>query len=342
MGGGNSAGQAAVYLSRYAKRVLLIVRSPENSGMSQYLIDQMAAITNIEVRLELVDHRGARRDAPAPAPRSPGRTATRSCRWRRSSSSSASSRAPSGWRAPSLRDPGGFVLTGAKPAGGRASAARRLGPGPGAVPARVEHARRLRRRRRAASVRQAHRQRGRRGRHGRPVRAPVPGRPVGRWTDTWTRCARHPDLRRACPMQTSSAWRRPSIARRWRRASSCIARGRPGRRHVRGGLRRARRHQARRRDRAAAGPGWAGRHPGRDRGARRAPSGRHRSGPSPRSRCCASRARACWRCSTPAPDAALALVRTVLGAAALAGGCSCASARSWPGSERWPPAWRMS
>ena len=51
MGGGNSAGQAAVHLSRYAKRVLLIIRGPENSGMSQYLIDQMAAIENIEVRL---------------------------------------------------------------------------------------------------------------------------------------------------------------------------------------------------------------------------------------------------------------------------------------------------
>jgi len=51
VGGGNSAGQAAVYLSRYATRVLLIIRGPENSGMSQYLIDQMAAIPNIEVRL---------------------------------------------------------------------------------------------------------------------------------------------------------------------------------------------------------------------------------------------------------------------------------------------------
>ena len=51
MGGGNSAGQAAVYLSRYASRVILVIRGPENSGMSQYLIDQMAAIENIEVRL---------------------------------------------------------------------------------------------------------------------------------------------------------------------------------------------------------------------------------------------------------------------------------------------------
>jgi thioredoxin reductase (NADPH) len=51
VGGGNSAGQAAVYLSRYAKRVLLIVRTGELSGMSQYLIEQMEAIPNIELRL---------------------------------------------------------------------------------------------------------------------------------------------------------------------------------------------------------------------------------------------------------------------------------------------------
>jgi len=51
VGGGNSAGQAAVYLSRFAKRVLVVIRSGQNSGMSQYLIDQMDAIDNIEVRL---------------------------------------------------------------------------------------------------------------------------------------------------------------------------------------------------------------------------------------------------------------------------------------------------
>jgi thioredoxin reductase (NADPH) len=52
VGGGNSAGQAAVYLSRFAKRVLLMVRTPALSGMSQYLIDQIAACPNIEVRYE--------------------------------------------------------------------------------------------------------------------------------------------------------------------------------------------------------------------------------------------------------------------------------------------------
>jgi thioredoxin reductase (NADPH) len=52
VGGGNSAGQAAVYLSRFAKRVFLMVRTPELSGMSQYLIDQIAACPNVEVRYE--------------------------------------------------------------------------------------------------------------------------------------------------------------------------------------------------------------------------------------------------------------------------------------------------
>ncbi|HET6380412.1 MAG TPA: FAD-dependent oxidoreductase [candidate division Zixibacteria bacterium] len=60
VGGGNSAGQAAVYLSRFAEKVLLFIRGPKNSGMSQYLVDQMAAIPNIEVRLscEIVEVRG--------------------------------------------------------------------------------------------------------------------------------------------------------------------------------------------------------------------------------------------------------------------------------------------
>jgi thioredoxin reductase (NADPH) len=52
VGGGNSAGQAAVYLSRFAKRVLLMVRTTELSSMSQYLIDQIAETPNIEVRYQ--------------------------------------------------------------------------------------------------------------------------------------------------------------------------------------------------------------------------------------------------------------------------------------------------
>jgi thioredoxin reductase (NADPH) len=52
VGGGNSAGQAAVYLARFAKRVFLLVRGESlTATMSQYLIDQMAALPNVEIRL---------------------------------------------------------------------------------------------------------------------------------------------------------------------------------------------------------------------------------------------------------------------------------------------------
>lgn len=51
VGGGNSAGQAAVYLSRYAKRVTLVVRGGSTSaGLSDYLVRQIGAAENIEVR----------------------------------------------------------------------------------------------------------------------------------------------------------------------------------------------------------------------------------------------------------------------------------------------------
>ena len=50
VGGGNSAGQGAVYLSRFAKKVTIYIRKPDlTSSMSSYLIDQIDAIDNIEV-----------------------------------------------------------------------------------------------------------------------------------------------------------------------------------------------------------------------------------------------------------------------------------------------------
>jgi thioredoxin reductase (NADPH) len=53
IGGANSAGQAAVYLSRFARSVTLLVRADQlEKGMSHYLIGQIAAIPNIQVRLE--------------------------------------------------------------------------------------------------------------------------------------------------------------------------------------------------------------------------------------------------------------------------------------------------
>jgi len=49
VGGGNSAGQATVFLAGRAKRVTVIVRRPLSATMSQYLIDRIAALPNVEV-----------------------------------------------------------------------------------------------------------------------------------------------------------------------------------------------------------------------------------------------------------------------------------------------------
>ncbi|MBO9516472.1 MAG: FAD-dependent oxidoreductase [Porphyrobacter sp.] len=49
VGGGNSAGQAAVFLSGYASHVTMIARRPLADTMSRYLIDRIAAQPNIEV-----------------------------------------------------------------------------------------------------------------------------------------------------------------------------------------------------------------------------------------------------------------------------------------------------
>ena len=52
VGGGNSSGQCAMYLARYAKEVQLVVRRDTLRGtMSQYLIDQIAKTPNIWLRL---------------------------------------------------------------------------------------------------------------------------------------------------------------------------------------------------------------------------------------------------------------------------------------------------
>ena len=50
VGGGNSAGQGAVYLSKFAREVHILIRKPDlTSSMSSYLIDQIDGIDNITV-----------------------------------------------------------------------------------------------------------------------------------------------------------------------------------------------------------------------------------------------------------------------------------------------------
>lgn len=61
IGGGNSAGQAALYFANYARSVTLLVRGDTlEATMSQYLIEQLAAKANISVRTqcEVVAARG--------------------------------------------------------------------------------------------------------------------------------------------------------------------------------------------------------------------------------------------------------------------------------------------
>jgi thioredoxin reductase (NADPH) len=64
VGGGNSAGQAALHLARYARHVSILVRGESLAdSMSQYLIRELDASPNIDVRTqtEVADVRGERR-----------------------------------------------------------------------------------------------------------------------------------------------------------------------------------------------------------------------------------------------------------------------------------------
>jgi len=64
IGGANSAGQAAMYFSKYARRVVMLVRGESLSAtMSQYLIDQIKKTPNIhvETRARVVEVHGDQR-----------------------------------------------------------------------------------------------------------------------------------------------------------------------------------------------------------------------------------------------------------------------------------------
>jgi thioredoxin reductase (NADPH) len=64
IGGANSAGQGAMFFSRYARKVTMLIRSSNlEAGMSQYLVDQIANTSNIDVvlRTEVVEAIGENR-----------------------------------------------------------------------------------------------------------------------------------------------------------------------------------------------------------------------------------------------------------------------------------------
>jgi thioredoxin reductase (NADPH) len=53
IGGANSAGQAAMYFSKYARRVVMVVRGKSlSASMSRYLIDQIKNTPNIQVETQ--------------------------------------------------------------------------------------------------------------------------------------------------------------------------------------------------------------------------------------------------------------------------------------------------
>src|SRR3569833_1287449 len=58
VGGGNSAGQAAVFLAGHASKVIVIIRGDDlNKNMSSYLVHRISQISNIELRTETVIRR---------------------------------------------------------------------------------------------------------------------------------------------------------------------------------------------------------------------------------------------------------------------------------------------
>lgn len=55
IGGANSAGQGAMFFSRFASKVTMLIRASDlTKGMSQYLVDQISATDNIEVRTRTI------------------------------------------------------------------------------------------------------------------------------------------------------------------------------------------------------------------------------------------------------------------------------------------------
>jgi len=63
IGGGNSAGQAAMYLSRYATEVQIVIRRDSlRDAMSQYLIEQIEKTPNIRLRVRTALERVAGTD----------------------------------------------------------------------------------------------------------------------------------------------------------------------------------------------------------------------------------------------------------------------------------------
>jgi thioredoxin reductase (NADPH) len=123
IGAGNSAGQAAVHLARYARTVTMVVRGTSlGASMSEYLVTVIGASENIQVllRSEVVDGAGA--DGLTSLTLADRATAQRRVLPVAALFVLIGAEPRTGWLAGSLdRDDRGFVLTGRDlPAGGTA------------------------------------------------------------------------------------------------------------------------------------------------------------------------------------------------------------------------------
>ena len=180
IGGANSAGQAAVFLARHARRVTLLVRAEQPGAVDVALpIRQIADIPNIEVRLdtEVIGMEGddhleglilcnrAERDAGDGEGGLPLRVHRRRAAYRMA-------RRRRGARRQGLRAhrSGSDGATGADREG--------MEPRPRPVLPRGQRAGRVRRRRRSGQLGEASRVGGRRGRDGDPAHPRLPGAPM--------------------------------------------------------------------------------------------------------------------------------------------------------------------
>jgi len=85
VGGGNSAGQATVFLASRAERVILIARRPLSQTMSQYLVERIESLRNVDIiigcEISRLDGKDGSLDSVAWRDRSSGEETSRDVRF---------------------------------------------------------------------------------------------------------------------------------------------------------------------------------------------------------------------------------------------------------------------
>ena len=178
VGGGNSAGQAALFLAAHTRRVYLLIRGDDlGKSMSSYLVDRITNTPNVELLANSEVRELLGEDRLEGVVVEDNRSGERRTLGARNLFVFIGAEANTGW----LRGCRRARRTRLRPDGSGVGPLRtRRGPLAGtfarAVPAGDEHARSIRRGRRAVGLDQARRLRGGRGRDGGEAGPPVPGR----------------------------------------------------------------------------------------------------------------------------------------------------------------------